>query len=440
MKHHRCVIQIGVIANGARLTRSAPGPLDTITLYYQNVGGINSCLTDYLLATSCSCYDVIAFTETWLNDRTLSSQIFGPDYAVFRCDRSARNSKKSSGGGVLLAVKSNLPAQFIDNNSWCDLELVWIRIDLVDRKLYVCVVYLPPDRSRDVALAESFSRCIFEVSSFCAPEDDLLVIGDFNMPGLKWCSIHGSFLYPDPARSTFSAPSNIILDSLSAATLRQINDVVNEYGRTLDLCFANDGPRLPTIEVAPAPLVKVVPHHPALMASLEVTRLNAAVEKPVTFYLDFKNANFDDISHILGTIDWVSELDLSNPNAAADTFSHILNYVIDRHVPKRSNSRNMRIPWITTELRQLKTAKRCALRNYKKHKSSHTKDIYRKLNSVYKKASERCYHNYLRRVQRNLKTCPKSFWKHVKSQRKEPGNFLLPPVCLKVAISDRLFS
>ncbi|XP_055609144.1 uncharacterized protein LOC129756320 [Uranotaenia lowii] len=203
-----------VLPSSARFFKPAPGPLDSVTLYYQNVGGINSCLTDYLLATSCSCYDIIAFTETWLNDRTLSSQIFCPDYAVFRCDRSSRNSKKSSGGGVLLAVKSNLPAQLI-----------------------------------------------VEVSSFCAPEDDLLVIGDFNMPGLKWCSHHGSSLYADPACSTFSAPSNIILDSLSTATLRQINGVVNEYGRTLDLCFANDGSRLPFIELAPAPLVKVVPHH-----------------------------------------------------------------------------------------------------------------------------------------------------------------------------------
>ncbi|XP_055589271.1 uncharacterized protein LOC129741554 [Uranotaenia lowii] len=267
----------------------------------------------------------------------------------------AHNSKKSSGGGVLIAVKSNLSAQLIDDNSWCDLELVWTRIDLGDRKLYVCVLYLPPDRSRDVALAESFSRCISKVSSSCAPEDDILVIGDFNMPGLKWCSNHGSFLYPDPARSTFSTPSNIILDYLSTATLRQINSVVNENGRMLDLCFANDGSRIPTIELAPAPLVKAVPHHPALSASLEVTKLNARVVNLPAFHLDYKKANFDDISRILATIDWASELDLSDPNSAAETFSHILNYIIDRHVPKRTIRENLRTPWVTTELRRLKT-------------------------------------------------------------------------------------
>ncbi|XP_055591201.1 uncharacterized protein LOC129743249 [Uranotaenia lowii] len=151
-----------------------------------------------------------------------------------------------------------------------------------------------------------------------------------------------------------------------------------------------------------------------------VTRL-APVAKLAPFYLDFKNADFDEISRTLVSIDWESELDLSNPNAAAETFSHILSYVIDRHVPKHTTEKNIRTPWFTTELRRLKKAKRCALRSFNKSRSSYTKDIYRRLNSVYKKVSKRCHQNYLARVQRDLKSRPKSFWKRVKSQRNEPG-------------------
>ncbi|XP_055590275.1 uncharacterized protein LOC129742401 [Uranotaenia lowii] len=407
-------------------SRSASEPLDFINIYYQNVGGINSCVTDYLLATSCSCYDIITFTETWLNDHTLSNQIFGSDYSVFRCDRSSRNSRKATGGGVLLALRSKFRAMPIDDESWHNLEMVWSRIELGDRKLYVGVLYLPPDRSRDVTLAESFSSCISKISSFCAPEDDIIVLGDFNMPGIKWCSSQASFLYPDPERSTFSASSNIILDSLSTATLRQINSVVNENGRMLDLCFANDGFRLPTIESAPAPLVKVGPHHPALLVTINISRLCNPADKLTPFYLDYKNADFDIISRVLATIDWESELELANPNAAAETFSHILNYVIDRHVPKRTANANPRTPWATAALRQLKATKRRALRNFNKHKSPHTKEEYRKLNSAYKKACQRSYQNHLRRIQQNLKTSPKSFWNHVKNQRNEPGT----PSCM----------
>lgn len=74
-------------------------------VYYQNVGGMNSTINDYLLASTDNCYDIIALTETWLNERTSSSQVFDSNYAVFRCDRCSSNSRKSAGGGVILAVR-----------------------------------------------------------------------------------------------------------------------------------------------------------------------------------------------------------------------------------------------------------------------------------------------------------------------------------------------
>ncbi|XP_055604318.1 uncharacterized protein LOC129752570 [Uranotaenia lowii] len=408
----------GIYLSALRATFESSEPFN---IFYQNVGGVNSCLIDYLLATSCSCYDVIAFTETWLNDRTLSSQIIGPDYAVFRCDRSPRNSKKSTGGGVLLAVKSTFPAKPIEDDSLANLELVWIRIDFGDRKHYLCVVYVPPDRSGDLALAESFSLCLSKVSSICSPADDILIIGDFNLPGLKWCSSPSGFSFPDPARSSFSASSNIFLDSLSTATLRQINKIENENGRMLDLCFVNEGIKNPTIEFAPAPLVKTVPHHPALVISLDITKILGSEEKNASFYHDFKNVDFEATSLVLQSIDWEAELDFSNPNAAAETIANILNYIIDHHVPKRSTATNLRTPWVTGSLRRLKTAKQRALLNYNKYKSLFTKDKYRKLNSAYKKAIKRCYQNYINRLQQNFKSSPKSFWKHVKNQRRESG-------------------
>ncbi|XP_055612451.1 uncharacterized protein LOC129759002 [Uranotaenia lowii] len=403
----------------------------SISIFYQNTGGVNSCVIDYLLATSCSCYDIIAFTATWLNDRTLSSQIVGPDYTVFRCDRSPLNSKKSTGGGVLLAVRSTLPAFLIEDVSWDDLELLWTRIDLGNRKLYL---YVPPDRSGDLVLAESFSRCLSKASSFCSPEDDILVIGDSNMPGLKWCSSRSGFLFPDPMRSSFSASSGVYLEALSTATLRQINNIENENGRMLDLCFVNEGFRIPTIDLAPAPLVKAVPHHPALVVSLDAARIFAPVKKTASFYQDFKNVDLEAISLVLESIEWEVELDPSDPNAAAETFSNILNYIIDRHVPKRRVTTNLRTPWVTKELRRLKTAKKRALRNYNKHKSPYTKGEYRKLNSAYKKVSKRSYLNYLNRLQRNFKTSPKSFWKHVKINGKNQ-NFR--PTCSLTAFLDR---
>ncbi|XP_055612515.1 uncharacterized protein LOC129759125 [Uranotaenia lowii] len=410
--------------NGVKRHDLPAGKSDHLNLYYQNVGGINSCVSDYLLASSCSCYDIIALTETWLNDRTLSSQVFSSDYTVFRCDRGPNNSTKSTGGGVLIAIRSTLSAIPIYDESWNDQEFVWTRIDLGTKKLYVGVVYLPPDRTRNASFADSFSIGLSKLCSLTLPEDDIVIIGDFNLPGLKWIPSQGNFLFADPTRSSFTVPSNTILDSLSTATLREINSIENENGRMLDLCFISDGPQLATIEEAPTPLVKVVPHHPALLLSLDIPRAFAHIQKPGQFFLDFKNADFVAVSQTLDAIDWETELESSDPNAAAMKFSHIINYIIDRHVPKRSSVSNLRAPWVTKELRQMKTLKNKALRYYTRHKTLRAKNEYCKLNSAYKKLCSRCYQSYLIRIQRGFKTKPKSFWQYIKDQRKESG---LPP-------------
>ncbi|XP_055612569.1 uncharacterized protein LOC129759187 [Uranotaenia lowii] len=417
--------------NGVKRHNLPAGKSDHLILYYQNVGGINSCVSDYLLASSCSCYDISALTETWLSDRTLSSQVFSSDYTVFRCDRGPNNSTKSTGGGVLIAIRSTLSAIPIYDESWNDQEFVWTRIDLGTKKLYVGVVYLPPDRTRNASFADSFSSGLSKLCSLTLPEDDIVIIGDFNLPGLKWIPSQGNFWFADPTncspgqgRSSFTVPSNTILDSLSTATLREINSIENENGRMLDLCFISDGPQLATIEEAPTPLVKVVPHHPALLLSLDIPRAFAHIEKRGQFFLDFKNADFVAVSQTLDAIDWESELESSDPNAAAMKFSHIINYVIDRHVPKRSSVSNLRAPWVTKELRQMKTLKNKALRYYTRHKTLRAKNEYCKLNSAYKKLCSRCYQSYLIRIQRGFKTKPKSFWQYIKGQRKESG---LPP-------------
>lgn len=70
------------------------------------------------------CYDIIALTETWLDTRTVSIYIFGEGYEVLRCDRSSLNSKKSTDGGVLIAISYRLKAETIENASSSAVEQV----------------------------------------------------------------------------------------------------------------------------------------------------------------------------------------------------------------------------------------------------------------------------------------------------------------------------
>ena len=62
-------------------------------------------------------YDLICICETWLNDTVLSSELL-PGYLIFRRDRVGK-----TGGGVLVAIKSNIRAIRCTDLQREDLEL-----------------------------------------------------------------------------------------------------------------------------------------------------------------------------------------------------------------------------------------------------------------------------------------------------------------------------
>jgi hypothetical protein len=76
-------------------------PRKNVSIYYQNVRGLNTKLT----ISSCS-YDFIALTETWLNDSVLDSELCNNNnYYTLRSDRDLTKMNLSRGGGVLLASR-----------------------------------------------------------------------------------------------------------------------------------------------------------------------------------------------------------------------------------------------------------------------------------------------------------------------------------------------
>lgn len=392
---------------------------DDVLIYYQNAGGMNCDVDKFLLATSDDCYDVIVLTETWLDSRTFSSQVFGTEYEVFRCDRGPRNSRKLTGGGVLVAVKKKLKSKAIYNIAWESVEQVWVCIEFSHRRLFLCGVYVPPDRTRDDDLIDTHAQSLMSVIDMTAATDVIIVFGDFNLPGISWHPSSNGFLYPDPDRSTLHSGASRILDCYSSATLRQINYITNENNRTLDLCFVSAQDVAPLISSAPSPLVKLVNHHPPLVLTLRDCQ-SYETRTSIPFFYDFRNADHRSIVEYFAAVDWLDVLDNGDVNVAAQTLSNIIGHVIDRHVPKKTLASNSK-PWQTRELRTLKTAKRAALRAYSRNRTFSLREHYRRLNIAYKTASRDSFRRYQLNIQRNLKSRPKSFWRYVNEQRKESG-------------------
>ena len=84
-----------------------------IWIYYQNVRGLRTKIDDLFLATTDCNYDVVIMTETGLDDRIYSQQLFSPSYIAYRCDRSPANSSKSRFGGVLIAIAQQYASRVV---------------------------------------------------------------------------------------------------------------------------------------------------------------------------------------------------------------------------------------------------------------------------------------------------------------------------------------
>ncbi|XP_055621986.1 uncharacterized protein LOC129765598 [Toxorhynchites rutilus septentrionalis] len=386
-----------------------------------NIGGINRNVDDIRLAVSDQCYDIVVLTETWLDSRTLSHQMFGKDYEVFRCDRNADNSRKARGGGVLVAVNSRLEARAVDNQKWICLEQVWTAITLGDRTLFLCALYIPPDRIRERELFETHCQSVFSVLETAKATDEVILMGDFNLPRISWKKSCNGFLYPDLAHSTIPPNASFLLDNYSFATLSQINYVTNQNDRSLDLCFVSAQDTAPFLCRAPAPLVKHTPHHPPLLVTVG-TKLSQDFDiSPVAISYDFRNADHCGISQLLSSFNWDDILDTVNVESAALTFSNVLAYVIDRYVPKKKCHHASRKPWQTCVLRRLKSMKRVALRNFTTHRTQILQYQYARINHEYKRVAKQSFLHYQRRVQRKLKSHPKQFWKFANEQRHSAG-------------------
>ncbi|XP_062703885.1 uncharacterized protein LOC134286296 [Aedes albopictus] len=391
-------------------------------MYYQNVGGINTSITEYQLALSDGCYDAYAFTETWLNEGTSSNQLFDNSFSVYRHDRSPLNSNKTTGGGVLLAVRSRFKSRLVSPPNCASVEQLWVAISTDDATIFVCVVYIPPDRINDPDVIETHINSLNWVVSQLEPKDNVVILGDFNLSSIAWqCSSFG-FFFPCTTRSSMGQTSRELLDAYSTAGLRQMVGVKNENNRSLDLFFVSEelGVNCSVLH-APAPLVKICRHHPPLLMCLEASPSRTFHDTSESVSYDFSRANFGDMNDFLERVNWDEILSGSDANLAASTLSGVLLYAIDQFVPVISKREPTKPAWSNAALKNLKRAKQAALRRHSKYRTDTTRASYLEANTAYKHLNDSLYSAHLSRLQSRLKTNPKSFWRHVNDQRKESG-------------------
>ena len=182
-------------------------------------------------------FDCIAVQETWLSDEIYDGEIlFNSDYNIFRRDRNALTSSKSTGGGVMLAIASHLSCTRREDLETA-LEIIWLQVKLDDaNSAFVGNVYLPPDSKLDAL--ELLEESLDKLSRAKKVNDSVIIFGDFNMRYIKWTPSGDGYANIDNPYDLPSLNSRFV-EIVNSFELVQHNVQPTCNGNQLDLVLTN---------------------------------------------------------------------------------------------------------------------------------------------------------------------------------------------------------
>lgn len=376
------------------------------------MGGVKSFLNTIFAAIHTSSYDVIIITETWLNDAVFNEELFGPDWFVYRKDRQS-NFDDREGGGVLIAVNNRFVSSSIPSLA-NTLEQLSVKISLTSSKnICINVAYIPPDCDVDVYM--NYVQHLTNVLDNLDDSDEVLVIGDFNLPEILWVNDEddpGTF----DACNISTEKEAILVDGCTDLGLGQICDIKNNFGHVLDLAFTTMTDCL-TLNLASHRLKNDSVFHKALELNFCVEMIQED-DKIDEWYRDFNHADYEAINEFLSEVDWNAIFHDIEIEECVRIFDQHLCHAVEQFVPLRKRRVHCSRPWLSADLRNLRNVKNRAYKTYLSTLTDTDFSIFSDLCAEFQARNESAYASYISRSGDKLRKDPKTFWNLVNSRRK----------------------
>ena len=314
----------------------------------------------------------------------------------------SRNPRKfrQNGGGVLIAVRSDINATFKRISLKHGAEIAATEVTLNGSKYIFCTCYRVG--TLGVVNHSSISASIRAFYKGRKPKK-IFIIGDFNLSSVTW---------PLNEESPSSdSTENLFVDTFNEFGLTQcITRPTHSKGRTLDLLLTS---------------------HSQLIDNLMILDQNSTVKSdhfPITFELktkikhkkptkrrcyNFKRADWEALNGDFCDINWDALLSSTEPDIAWSRFKTTIFHYVDKHIPTITVKNEYKPPWFDSELHDACKAKERAHEKFKRTKSMldeiNFKNARRGFNSL---ASKKMRENMYNTDDPALIT--KKFWSHYK--------------------------
>ena len=358
--------------------------------------------------------DIILLNETWLKKSIKDHEVIeSRDYTVFRSDRSQlthpsdpSNPKKfrKHGGGVLIAVRSDLEASVKRISMRKGAEIVAIELQIGLEKFVFCTVY------RVGTLGElNHGSILNSLRSFYGgrTHKNVFIVGDLNLSSVVWPI--------SQATNSANRLDQMFLDSFFELGLQQLIETpTHNKGKVLDLLLTNRSPLVRNVKVLDNEIMCKSDHYPITFSvACKINRLKPPKRK----IYNFKRANWDQLNRDIGCIDWHQTVDGLEPEIAWKRFKDIFFVLINRSIPKISLNGNFTSPWFDAECYE---AYRSKERAHIKFKTAPSLSNELKRDLTRKKFKKVCGSKMRDNLYNNDDPAliTKKFWSHVKSHSK----------------------
>lgn len=383
-----------------------------LNIYYQNVRGLRTKTLDLKLNSSAFGYDIYCLTETWLNANILDSEIFDLNmYTVYRRDRNYLSCGTTLGGGSLIAISNKFSScrKYAYESNVDFLEDIWVKIKINNSShLHICVLYISPNKALNV-YSKHFD-CVRDYISSIDQNDNVIIVGDYNIPEITWTRTQHSFLLP----ITCSLISDELLNMISFTQLHQFNSTFNILGGLLDLVLCDTTTNSLRVTSATQPLLPIDHFHPPLEMIYTLRIENIKTRRDVV--CNFKRANYDQIRTAFDTVDWniLTPMDCEH---AVGYFYNFLSDLISRFVPKKRRSKYYP-DWYSGVLINLIKEKAKFKKKYRIYHQNEHYNRFSRIRANIKVEMERCHQDYIRKIQESIQTDIRKFWSYSRSFKK----------------------
>lgn len=347
-------------------------------------------------------FDIIAVSETWLNDNILSQSVNLNNYKLFRRDRS-----EGRGGGTAMYVKSNFKCSAINNLQLNTTEQLWVSLNYNNKKFALGVIYRPPNCS----VLEFCNEFESVLNQLITKYDQVLCTGDFNIDFLE------------PTSNSYK----LLHDSINSYSLKQIIHQPTRISSTsatlIDLIICSETLKCFNVNVED---VSDISDHSLISCSVGNNR---DLVKPFLYtFRNFKHFSNDNFTNDLLSIPLWHIFYLNNIDEKVNTLNFLLNNIFDVHAPLTTvRITKKRSPWLTYNIKQMQKSRDKALQKFKQTKNTRDWEVYKTLRNHTKLAITREKKAYL---EYQLNTRKKSnFWKDLQElniYNKHHKNNLVP--------------